>query len=126
MKMNDKYVHLSVMHTLLTLYDMKDLAKSVTKAICEDHGDVVELQTTKNSGFILRRKKDSNITDKELSKTMADVIEELMDDKIDEVLDYISENYEFAYDSSTINEDFIKEIFDISRTGRLIYIEIDT
>ena len=125
MKMNDKYVHLSVMHTLLSLYDMKDLAKSVTKAICKDHGDIVELQTMKNSGFILRRKKDGTITDKEISKIMADVIKELMDDKIDEVLDYISENYEFAYDSSAIGEEFIKEIFDISRTGRLIYIEID-
>lgn len=126
MKINDKYVHLSIMHTFLALYDMKDLAKTVVKAANKVNGETIELQNVKNSGFILRRKKDSSITDKELSKIMANVIEELMDDKVDEVLDYISENYEFAYDSSAIGEEFIKEIFDISRSGRLIYIEIDT
>lgn len=120
MRVNKKYMRLTIIQTLLGLYSMKDFAKEVTSVI-----DEIELQDTKSTGFICRKKKDRDITEDQIVSGIAKTIGHMLDEKLDETLDYIAENYEFAYESSMVDDALVRDIFEISRSGRLIYIEMD-
>ena len=73
----------------------------------------------------MRRKKDAVITDSDVQNSIRDALIDIIDENVDDIKDFISENYEFEYDPSIITAGFISDVFDIDRSGRLIYIEVD-
>lgn len=127
MKMNKKIMQKAVMHTVLELYKMKDFAEKVAETINgRQQGDAVELQGTKGTGFIIRRKKDVNITDSELSEAIVETVRELIDAQYDEAAGYIADTYEIDFEGTDcITGDLVKDVFEVTRSGRLIYVEVD-
>ena len=112
------------MNTLMRLYSMKQVAKAIVEQLNAE-GDSVELHKTENAGFTMRRLGDSLISDTVLVDAMAFAIASLLDDKIDEAMDYMYENYDLEYSKSSVDEDFVRDIFDFTRNGRLIYVDAD-
>ena len=125
MKTNRKYTNLAVINTLFELYRVEDLANEVVDNINKHKKDSVELESVKKSSFIIRKMKDASVTAADIKTFITDSITEMLDDKLDEVLDYLSDNYDLAYDSFMIDDAFVDDIFDITRSGRLFYIEAD-
>lgn len=124
MKVTEKYTHMVYMNTLMRLYSMKQVAKAIVEQLNAE-GDSVELHKTENAGFTMRRLGDSLISDTVLMDAMALAIASLLDDKIDEAMDYMYENYDLEYSKSSVDEDFVRDIFDFTRNGRLIYVDAD-
>ncbi|MCM1295019.1 MAG: hypothetical protein NC311_05710 [Muribaculaceae bacterium] len=125
MKVNKKLMFSALGRTLFSLYTPTEIAKTVVDVINEEKPGVVELNTSRENGFVLRCKKDASLTDEYLYKVLADVTQELCDEKVDEVTDHMSDNFDMIYDSDYASKDYAKEIFEISHTGRLLYIEAD-
>ena len=124
MKVTEKYTHMVYMNTLMRLYSMKQVATAIVEPL-NAKGDSVELHKTENAGFTMRRLGDSLISDTVLVDAMALAIASLFDDKIDEAMDYMYENYDLEYAGSSVDENFVRDIFDFTRNGRLIYVDAD-
>lgn len=125
MKVNKKLMYNAIAGTLFEIYSSAEIAKTVVSAINEEKPNAVEMNTTRENGFILRCRKDANISDDYLYGVLADVTAELFDDKYDEATDHMSDTFDMNYDSDYASKDYAKEIFEISRNGRLIYVESD-
>lgn len=120
MKVNKKIMHAAVVHAALELGSIKDLADNVASSL-----KGVEVYNIKNDGFILRQGKNNEIDYDDLTKAITEGICEILDEDLENSMDYIQENYEFIYNSDHISPDYIRELFDYNRNGRLIYVEID-
>ena len=126
MKMNKAHMYVAIIQSVLATSNMKHLAKEVMCRLNKSDKDCVEIQDTKTHGFSLRRKKDSEISDALIGDAIIDATNTIIDDNSDEVLDYISDNYEFTLDYDCIDESFVENIFEITRSGRIIYVEVDS
>jgi len=124
MKMNKKHMHAALMHTLVEYGSMKTLASKVVSHIAD--GDGAEVQEVKSTGFTVRCKKDVDVSDSKMYKIIARGIRDIFDDHIDDVLDYMADNYDIAYDSGMVDEDFSETIFEVMKSGRLIYVVMDS
>ena len=123
MKIVKKSIRLAMINTLFEFYTIKEFASAIAEAISKKYGSA-EVHTTKKRGFSIRCKAD--VEEDAIIKTLVKTIRSFLDDKYDEVLDYVADNYEIAYDSDMIDTDLVSDIFDISTNGRLIIIDIDS
>lgn len=125
MKNSKKLMRMATMHAFLQTSNMEDLAKATAKEFNAAHSGDIEVDSVKENGFTLRRKKDAVITDSDVQNSICDAIIGIIDKNVDDIKDFINENYEFEYDQSIITPSFISDVFDIDRNGRLIYVEVD-
>ncbi|MCM1230047.1 MAG: hypothetical protein NC489_07940 [Ruminococcus flavefaciens] len=119
MKMNKKYAHVAYIRTAIALGSMEDLAERISK-----YADL-EISKVKTSGFVLRQTSDYKVSEETLIKSIFEGICDALEVDIEETTDYITENYDFVFNPDDIDKDRLAELFDISRDGRLIYIELD-
>lgn len=125
MKVNNKLMYSAIARTLFNLYDAEKLGNEVVKRLNNDKSGAVELQTCRSNGFVLRVRKDLSLTDKNLQKVLADATDGLLSDKGDEAVDYMSDTFDLTFDKKYISSGYVQEIFEISRNGRLIYVDAD-
>lgn len=125
MKNSKKLMRMATMHAFLQTSNMEELAKATAKEFNAAHSGDVEVDSVKENGFTMRRKKDAVITDSDVQNSIRDALIDIIDKNVDDIKDFISENYEFEYDPSIITVGFISDVFDIDRSGRLIYVEVD-
>lgn len=125
MKTNEKHIREGVIRTLFEFNKMKDLAKETTRVLGKAVPGV-ELQDTKSDGFMLRRMKDTTIRDEDITTALIKAIRHLLGgDDHDDVLDYIADNFEFAYDDDQVDDKLIDTFFIWNRSGRIMYVELD-
>lgn len=122
MKVNKKYIHTAVLHTAIEKGSVEEIADRTAEQL----GGAVEVNKVKADGFILRQKKDAEVSKDELTSAITAAICGILDDDIEDATDYISENYDFPYDPDKIEEGHVRDLFDYTYDGRLIYVEIDT
>ena len=125
MKMNKKNMHMAIVHMFFELYSVRDLADRVVDDLDDEDVGSVELHSSKQSGFTIRCKKDTEIENETVVDAIAEAMSDMLDDRDDEAMDFMSDNYEQGFDSDQVNNDLVRETFDISHNGRLIIIEID-
>ena len=46
-------------------------------------------------------------------------------DKEDEAVDYMSDTFDLVFDKKYISASYAQEIFEISKNGRLVYVDAD-
>lgn len=119
MKTGEKQLRAALLHTFFELYDAKNLAKECVRRTN------IELHEAKRTSFSLRCGKDQEIGDSELTEVIVKSLRELMNDRMDEVLDIMSDEYDIAYDADAIDDDLVRALFDYTRDGRLIHVDID-
>lgn len=119
MKMNKKYAHVAYIRTAIALSSMEDLAERISK-----HADL-EVSKVKSSGFILRAKSGQEVSDAILQLCIYEGVCDILEDDHAETTDYISENYDFAFDPNDIEQERLASLFEINRDGRLVYMELD-
>lgn len=124
-KLNKKLMYTAVGNVLFRLYSSKEIAEAVVSVIDEEKPGAVEVNASRSDGFTLRCHKDVSLTESYLMSVLADATQELLDEKYEDVLDYISDTYDLTYDSKYVDSDYAAEIFDISKNGRLISFEAD-
>ena len=124
MKVNHKQLYAAIINGFLEVYKVKDLGKSVAERLDEKVGGI-ELQEAKASSFSMRCKKDADVTDTAIAGAIVHCVKALIDDRSEEIMDYIQDQYEIAYESDMVTEDFVKTLFDITRHGRIVYVDID-
>ena len=120
MKINNKYMHMAIVHTATDLTSVKDLAEKTAEIL----GDV-EVYGVNADGFTLRGEKNIDTSDSRLISAITEAIISILDENLEEATDYIMENYDFAYDRERVSKSCLKDLFDFSTSGRLIYVEID-
>lgn len=125
MKINKKNAHIAVVHTFFELYNTRDLAEAVVKKLKLLGTMDVELQNTKQTGFTIRCKKDAEIDTNKVNKAIASAMDHMLDAKLDEVLDIMSDKYEIVYDSDMVSVGLVESVFDVDQNGRLLTVEID-
>lgn len=125
MKVSNKLMYSAIARTLLNLYDAEGLGNEVVKLLNNDKSGAVELQTSRANGFVLRVRKDLSLTDKNLQKVLADATSNLLSDKEDEAVDYMSDTFDLVFDKKYISASYAQEIFEISKNGRLVYVDAD-
>lgn len=119
MTMNKKYMHIAYIRTAIKLTSMRDLAERISE------NSATEVSTVKSDGFVLRRKTDVKVSDSDLETAIHDAVYDILTSEIEDSTDHISEHYDFAFDPDAIIASKLMELFDISRDGRLIYVELD-
>lgn len=125
MKMNRKNINLAIVHAFFELYSVRQLAEHVVNDLDDLDTGSVELHSSKASGFTIRCKKDVEIDVDLVRAIIADAMGDMLNDKEDEVIDYLADNYDIIYDSALVGKDLVKTVFDIDRSGRLLIVEID-
>lgn len=126
MTVNKKLMYTAISNATTNMYKMKDLAKAVAETINQDKGvTVVEVDNSCSDGFTLRCHKDRNLSNSYLCKMLSEATTILLDEKYEDVLDYISDAYDLIYDSKYVTDEYAEEAFNISKNGRLISIELD-
>jgi len=125
MKLNKKLAYNAVGSALFHVCGMKVLSEAVVAVINDTTPGAVEVEAVCADGFTIRRKKDYNISDNGLYSAIVEATETLFDKHDDEVIDYIADTYDFAYDPDFVTTDYAEDIFDVTRNGRLISIEAD-
>ena len=117
--MNKKYAHVAYIRTAAEIGSMEGLAERTAK-----YADL-EVSKVKTNGFVLRKQSGNELTDEMLAKALYEAVTGILESDIEETTDYISENFDFGFNPDDISKDRLIELFDISRDGRLIYIELD-
>ena len=125
MKMNKKNMHMAIVHMFFELYSVRDLAERVVDDLDDSNVGSVELHSSKQAGFTIRCKKDVEIDDTSIIDAITNSMQHMLDEKEDDAMDFMSDNYEQAFNPDKVNNDLVYETFDISHNGRLIVIEID-
>ena len=125
MKMNRKNVQRAIVHTFFDLYSVHQLASRVVDELDEKDVGSTELHSVKQSGFTIRCKKDSEVEDSTIHRIIKRAMTDMLDDRSDEAVDSMLDNYDIALDLDDVDTDMIRSIFDISHNGRLIIVEID-
>lgn len=125
MKANKVYCYSAIMSALMKFYSIHDIASGVEEISDEEIGTELNVYTCKSDGFILRRKKDNMVSDADIVKALVKVIKKMIKDEDDSVESYIFEQYDFEMKDSMICADMIEHIFEITKNGRLITIEMD-
>ena len=124
MKTNSRQLNAAILHTFFRLYNAKDLVKEMSTHIKD--GDGIEVQEAKNTSFSLRCRKDADITDERIVKLIRKSIDALLDEKLDEVSDILSDEYDLVYNpDKMITDELVTSFFDFGRSGRIIYVDID-
>lgn len=119
MKMNTKYMHIAYIQAVCHSAGMKALAERMADNLSIDVND------TKSNGFILRNVKDNVITTDQLRESLYKVVCDILDDDLEEVTDFISDRYDFAFNPDTIDKDKLFSLFEVDIDGRLICFELD-
>ena len=120
MKINGKYMHMAVVHTAIAQSSIKDIADAVAKTLKD-----VEVHKVKSDGFTLRHEKGVDVSDSRLITAITDVVLGILNDNLEDATDYIMENYDFAYDPDRVSKSHMRDLFNFSNSGRLVYVEID-
>lgn len=125
MKKNAKYMQTCVLNEVFKVFTTHQVAEAALQLINKD-SQVVTIYETREDGFVLRTKHDSDITDSALIAAMIKGIRHLIENDADKnVQEIVSDTYDFDYDKSIIAEGYFSDNVIIRRSGRLISIEID-
>lgn len=119
------YVTNAVITQFAKHFDCNLFAETVAEKIEKNTKDSVSVHEARESGMILRTKRDNSITERDVKSGIVDAMQDLIGNDSDDFEVDIVEKYEFQFDASQIDEDFIDRTMDIKRKGRDIYIEID-
>ena len=125
MKSNKTYCYSAIMSALLKFYSIHDIAKGIEEISSDVIGNELVVYTCKSDGFILRKKKDSIISDADIVKAIVKVLKKLISDEDDGIESYVSEQYDVDMSDSMVCSDMVERIFDIEKNGRMIIIEMD-
>lgn len=124
MKVTDNDVRYGIIKTFLEYCGIDDLADITVMSINGD-GHSVELDDCNDYGFTVRATMDRRIDDDDISKALIYAIRELFEQNSDDVVEYMYDKFDIAYDPEDIDNDFVQTYFDWSRSGRLTTIELD-
>lgn len=125
MKLNKKNMHRALVHTFFELYTVRQLAEEVVDVLDEKDIGSTELHSAKQGGFTIRCKKDLELEDDTVTEAIADAMQSMLEKKEDEAQDLMLDNCDLILNLEYINSDLVRSIFDISRNGRLIIVEVD-
>ena len=125
MKLNKAHMYVAIIQSILEFSSMERLANEVEDKLNKDTFSV-EIMDIKAHGFSLRRKKDTDISTTMISDAIAEATQTIIEDHYDDAMDYVADKYEFVLDTDYINESYVENVFDISKSGRIIYIEVDS
>lgn len=112
-------MHIAYIRTATNISSMKDLAERISE------NSATDISNIKSNGFTLRQKPDGKVTDDMLEEAIYEAVSDILTEDIEESTDYISENYDFPFNPDDIHSEHLMELFDVSRDGRLIYVELD-
>lgn len=119
MKKNISYYQQAIVNELLKEYTTRDLANHMPIV-----GDDLVVYGSDSESITLRKDKDVNITDNAIVKSLAKVIKKLVEES-DDIEDILSDIYDFKYNEKYITEGYIANSIRISRSGKLIRVDID-
>ena len=119
MKMNRKYMHVAYVRSAIDLSTMETLAGRISGFA------KMEVDKVKSNGFVLRQSTGDPVDISAVHTAVYKGLCDVLDDDIEETTEYISENYDMVYNPDDIDSSKLAELFDISRDGRLFYIELD-
>lgn len=125
MKISKKNVQRAIVHTFFDLYTVRQLAERIVNDLDDQDIGSAELHSSKQNGFTIRCKKDTEVENGTMCEIIAEVMADMLDDKEDEALDSMSDNYDMILDLRYVDTDLIRTMFDINHNGRLISVEID-
>lgn len=124
MKKSVKFIQTSILSDTMKFYTLRDIALEMVDHMTSK-GDTVELYETREDCMVFRCKHSSDITDDKIIKTLTKSLIHMIEDSDNDIVDYINDQHDFEYSSGYLNAEFFEKILDITRSGRLIFVEID-
>lgn len=117
----------AILNEVTLAYTTRDIADEMISYL-EDQDINLVVYETHSDAIVFRKKRDLTVTDDQITEAFVYAIQELVhksEKGIDNIVDILSDNYDFEYDKSYINKSFISEVIIIRRSGKLISVEID-
>lgn len=125
MKFADKTAHMAALATFIDFFSVEDLAEGSSAYLATANGNRVEVEKVRSNGFTLRRKGDNPLSEESLHEALANTVREYLHGS-DESREYLLDIYDLEWDVvDNAFHTFAKDVFEINRSGRLIYIEFD-
>lgn len=109
---------------VLVLADIKAvpvIGKILADKLADEYS--TSLHKNKNTGFIIRAKKD--IDEKVFKKALVKSVEEYCSENLDEVSDMLEARYEFEYNDQCVEYEYLIEKFDIEFSKKYIHVDLD-
>ena len=127
MKKIPVFMQRAILNEVTLAYTTRDIADEMISYL-EDQDINLVVYETHSDAIVFRKKRDLTVTDDQITEAFVYAIQELVhksEKGIDNIVDILSDNYDFEYDKSYINKSFISEVIIIRRSGKLISVEID-
>lgn len=127
MKKSPVFMQRAILNEVTLAYTTRDIADEMISYL-EDQDINLVVYETHSDAIVFRKKRDLTVTDDQITEAFVYAIQELVhksEKGIDNIVDILSDNYDFEYDKSYINKSFISEVIIIRRSGKLISVEID-
>ena len=127
MKKSPVFIQRAILNEVTLAYTTRDIADEMISYL-EDQDINLVVYETHSDAIVFRKKRDLTVTDDQITEAFVYAIQELVhksEKGIDNIVDILSDNYDFEYDKSYINKSFISEVIIIRRSGKLISVEID-
>ena len=127
MKKSPVFMQRAILNEVTLAYTTRDIADEMISYL-EDQDINLVVYETHSDAIVFRKKRDLTVTDEQITEAFVYSIQELVhksEKGIDNIVDILSDNYDFEYDKSYINKSFISEVIIIRRSGKLISVEID-
>lgn len=127
MKKSPVFMQRAILNEVTLAYTTRDIADEMISYL-EDQDINLVVYETHSDAIVFRKKRDLTVTDDQITEAFVYAIQELVhksEKGIDNIIDILSDNYDFEYDKSYINKSFISEVIIIRRSGKLISVEID-
>ena len=127
MKKSPVFMQRAILNEVTLAYTTRDIADEMISYL-EDQDINLVVYETHSDAIVFRKKRDLTVTDDQITEAFVYAIQELVhksEKGINNIVDILSDNYDFEYDKSYINKSFISEVIIIRRSGKLISVEID-
>lgn len=124
MKVTKNFIRTSILGEIMRTCSMDTIAKAIVDTLNEKKDIEVTVSETHADGIVIRKKKDSEISDIIIKKQAAKALRGLVA-KNPEIAERMLDNYDFQYTKSCLSEDTLEGVLIITRSGRLITLEFD-